>query len=201
MAGHLGMQVGSGSDLQVCTQPVAPYRFITVLSPPITMFHRCTGMPVSCTNTFPSYLCCVSQSLHECFYGSQSWGTSRSPWEYTLPQPTPPPNSGALPVAAPPQSLVADGDIFPMATAVLEHGFPHPDALLAREEDRWQWLSSITGPYMYQRAVTMWMGKNQALDVDDSYQYPWNSRPLSMSEWSVWRVFVIGRENPICEWS
>ena len=37
----------------------------------------------------------------------------------------------------------------------------------------------------------MWMGKNQALDVDDSYQYPQNSRPLSMSKWSVWKVFVI----------
>ena len=57
MAGHLGMRVGSVSDLQVCTQPVAPYRFITVLSPPIKMFHRCTGMPISCTNSFPSYLC------------------------------------------------------------------------------------------------------------------------------------------------
>ena len=45
---------------------------------------------------------------------------------------------------------------------------------------------------MYQRSVTMWMGKNQALDVDESYQYPWNSTPLSMSEWSVWKVFVIG---------
>ena len=45
---------------------------------------------------------------------------------------------------------------------------------------------------MYQSAVTMWMGKNQALDVDNSYQYLWNSRALSMSEWSVWKVFVIG---------
>ena len=61
--------------------------------------------------------------------------------------------------------------------------FQHRDAPLAPEEDRWQWLSGITGTYMYQRAVTMWMGRNQALDVDDSYQYPWNSRPLSMSEW------------------
>ena len=112
--------------------------------------------------------------------------------EYTQPQPTPQPNSGALPDAAPPQSAVADGDIFPMATAVLGHQFPHPDAPLAREEDHWQWLSSITGRHMYQRAVTMWMGKNKGLDVDDFYQYPWNSRPLSMSQWCMWKVFVIG---------
>ena len=72
-----------------------------------------------------------------------------------------------------------------MAPAVLGHQFLHPDAPLAREEDRWQWLSGITGRYMYQRAVTLWMGKNQALDVDDSYQYPWDSRPLSMSERSA----------------
>ena len=182
MAGHFSMRVGSESDLQVCTQPVAPYRFIRVLSPPFTMFHRCTGIPVSCTNTFPSYLCRVLRSLNACFYGSQSWSTSESQWEYTQPQPTPQPNSGALPVAAPPQSLVADGDIFPMVTAVLGHQFCHPDAPLAPEEDRWQWLSGITGRYMYQLAVTMWMGKNQALDVDDSYQYPCNSRLLTMSK-------------------
>ena len=79
-----------------------------------------------------------------------------------------------------------------MPTAVLGHKFPHPDAPLAREEDRWQWLSGITGRYMYHRAVTMWMVENQALDVDDFHQYPWSSRPLSMSEWSVRKVFVIG---------
>ena len=149
----------------------------------------------SCTKTFPFYLCCISQSPNSCFHGSQSWGTPGTLWENMQPQPSPQPGSGALPVAAPAQSLVADGDIFPMATAVLEHQFPHPDAMLAPEEDRWQWLSSITGKYMYQRAVTMWMGKNQALDVDDSYQYPWNSRPLSMSAWSVWKVFVIGLKS------
>ena len=44
---------------------------------------------------------------------------------------------------------------------------------------------------MYQRAVTMWKGKNQALDVDDSKHYPWDSRPLSISAWSSWKVFVI----------
>ena len=186
------MRVGSGCDRQVCTQQVAPYRFTTVLSPTITLLQRCTGMPISCTNTFPFHLCCVSQSLNWCFYGYQSSGTPRSPWEYTQPQPAPQPNSGALPVAAPPQSLVADGDISSMATAVVGHQFPHPDALLAREEDYWQWLSGITDRYMYQRAVTMWMEKKQALDVDDSYQYLSNSRPLSMSEWLVWRVFVIG---------
>ena len=72
-----------------------------------------------------------------------------------------------------------------MATAVLGHQFSHPDAPLAQDGDRWQWLSGITGRYMYQRAVTMWMGKNQALEVDDSYQYPWKRRPLSMSKCSV----------------
>ena len=36
---------------------MAPYRYIKVLSPPITMFHRSTGMLISCTNSFPSVLC------------------------------------------------------------------------------------------------------------------------------------------------
>ena len=106
--------------------------------------------PISCTKTFPFYLCCISQSLNSCFYGSQSWGTPGTPLEYTQPLPSPQPNSGALPVTAPPQSLVADGDIFSMATAVLEHQFPHRDAPLAAEEDHWQWLSGITGRYLYQ---------------------------------------------------
>ena len=160
------MRVGSRSDLQLCIQQVVPYWFITVLSPPITLFHQCTGVPISITNTFPFFLCCVSQSLNSCFYGSQLWGTPGSLWEYTQPQPVLHPNSGALPVAAPPQSLVADGDIFLMAAAVLGHQFPHPDAPLAREEDHWQWLSSITGRYMYQQAVTMWMGNNKVLGTE-----------------------------------
>ena len=89
MADNLGMRVGSGSDPQVCTQQVAPYRFIRVISSPNTLFHRFNGMPISCTTTFPFYLCCVSQSLNSCFYGSQSWGTPESPWGYTQPQSAP----------------------------------------------------------------------------------------------------------------
>ena len=56
MARHLGMRVGSGSDRQVSSQLVASYRFKVLFLSPDTLFHQCTGMLISFTNTFSVHL-------------------------------------------------------------------------------------------------------------------------------------------------
>ena len=81
--------------------------------------------------------------------------------------------------------------VFPMLPDMSDERFPHPDSALARAEPWFGWLTNITARYLFKRLLYIWKRKRVGATSTGQTVFPWETTPLSFSDWQGWKVASI----------
>ena len=82
--------------------------------------------------------------------------------------------------------------VFPMLPDMSDGRFPHPDSALARAEPGFGWLTDINARYLFKRSLYIWKQKRPGATSTGPAVFPWETTPLSFSNWQGWKVASIG---------
>ena len=82
--------------------------------------------------------------------------------------------------------------VFPMLPDMSDERFPHPDSAIARAEPGFGWLTDITARYLFKRSLYIWKRKRAGATSTGQTVFPWETTPLSFSDWQGWKVASIG---------
>ena len=82
--------------------------------------------------------------------------------------------------------------VFPMLPDMSDRRFPHPDSAIARAEPGFGWLTDITARYLFKRSLYIWKRKRAGATSTGQTVFPWETTPLSFSDWQGWKVASIG---------
>ena len=107
------------------------------------------------------------------------------------------PTSGSTSASAAVDVAVRDGKIlfppvFPMLPDMSNGRFPHSDSALAQAEPGFGWLANITAKYPFKRTLYLWKQKRTGATSTGQTVSPWETTPLSFSDWQGWKVASIG---------
>ena len=82
--------------------------------------------------------------------------------------------------------------VFPMLPDMSDGHFPQPDSALARAEPGLRWLTDIAARYLFKRSLYIWNRKQDGATSTGQTVFPWETTPLSFSNWQGWKVASIG---------
>ena len=82
--------------------------------------------------------------------------------------------------------------VFPMLPDMLDGRFPHPDCALARADPGFWWLTDITAKYLFKQTLYIWKRERAGATSTGQTAFPWETTPLSFSDWQGWKVASIG---------
>ena len=82
--------------------------------------------------------------------------------------------------------------VFPMLADMSDGRFPHPDSAIARVQPGFGWLTDITARYLFKRSLYIWKRKRADATSTGQTVFPWETTPLSFSDWQGWKVASIG---------
>ena len=82
--------------------------------------------------------------------------------------------------------------VFPMLPDMSDRRFPHPDSAIARAEPGFGWLTDITARYLFKRLLYIWKRKRAGATSTGQTVSPWETTPLSFSDWQGPKVASIG---------
>ena len=82
--------------------------------------------------------------------------------------------------------------VFPMLPDMSNGRLPHPDSALARAEPWFGWLADVTATYLFKRTLYIWKRKRAGATSTGQTVFPWETTPLSFSDWQGWKVASIG---------
>ena len=86
---------------------------------------------------------------------------------------------------------------FPVREEVLEYQHAHPDASLAPPTSQWAWIKDITPAYLHKRELRLWIDKNREQNIAAETSWPWTTRCLSETNWSLWKMWCIRKKGKI----
>ena len=82
--------------------------------------------------------------------------------------------------------------VFPMLPDMSNGRFPNPDSALARAEPGFGWLSDITARYLFKQTLYIWKRQGAGATSTSQTVSPWETTPLSFSNWQGWKVASVG---------
>ena len=87
--------------------------------------------------------------------------------------------------------------VFPMLPDMSDGRFPHADSALARAEPGFGLLTDITARYLFKQSLYIWKRKLAGATSTGQTVSPWQTTPLSFSDWQGWRVasIVLGTDG------
>ena len=85
--------------------------------------------------------------------------------------------------------------VFRMLPDMSNGRFPNPDSALARAEPAFGWLTDVTAKYLFERTLYIWKGKRASARSTCQTVFPWETTPLSISDWQGWKAASIGLDT------
>ena len=82
--------------------------------------------------------------------------------------------------------------VFPMLPDMSNGRFPHPESGLARAGPGFGWLTDITARYLFKQTFYIWKHKRGGATLAGQTVFPWETTPLSWSDWQGWKVASVG---------
>ena len=78
--------------------------------------------------------------------------------------------------------------VFPMLPDMSDGRFPHPYSAIPRGEPGFGWLTDITAKYLLKRSLYIWKQKRAGATSTSQTVFPWETTPLSFSDWQGLKV-------------
>ena len=82
--------------------------------------------------------------------------------------------------------------VFPMLPDMSDGRLPHQDSAIARGKPGFRWLTDMTARYLFKRSLYIWKRKRAGATSTGQTVFPWETTPLSFSDWQGWKVASIG---------